>query len=81
MQYTYTFEFDEKDIRTIRNILELKAIEMEDAKNPKAEEIDTLAMIFDEALKNIRKEKELEKVMNHYDEGCKKWEELFAKMK
>ena len=81
MQYTYTFEFDERDIRTIRNILELKAIEMEDAKNPKAEEVDTLAMIFDEALKDIRKEKELAKVMNHYNDGCKKWSELFAKMK
>lgn len=25
-------------------------------------------------------EKEIEAVMNHYDEGCKKWSELFAKM-
>lgn len=26
-------------------------------------------------------EAEAEEVMNHYDEGCKKWSELFAKMK
>lgn len=25
-------------------------------------------------------EKEFEAVMNHYDEGCKKWAELFAKI-
>ena len=24
-------------------------------------------------------EKEAEAIMNHYDEGCKKWSELFAK--
>lgn len=27
------------------------------------------------------KEKEVEEIMNHYDEGCRKWSELFAKMK
>ena len=26
-------------------------------------------------------ETEAETVMNHYDEGCKKWSELFAKVK
>lgn len=25
------------------------------------------------------KDKEVESVMSHYDEGCKKWAELFAK--
>lgn len=79
--YEVTFEFSEKDIKTIRNILELKAFELEEMKHPKAEEVDTLARMFDDALHNIRKEKELEAVMSHYDEGCKKWSELFAKMK
>lgn len=27
------------------------------------------------------KEVEAEKIMNHYDEGCRKWSELFEKMK
>lgn len=77
----YTFELNEKDIKTIRNILELKAFELEEMKHSGAKEIGRLAKIFDDALQDIRKEKELEAVMNHYDEGCKKWSELFAKMK
>ena len=37
---------------------------------------------YDNTTRLVRqKEKEAEETMNHYDEGCKKWTELFAKMK
>lgn len=39
------------------------------------EEYDNTAKLVDE------KEKEAEKIMNHYDKGCKKWAKLFAMMK
>lgn len=28
-----------------------------------------------------KKEKETEEIMNHYDDGCRKWSKLFAEMK
>lgn len=34
-----------------------------------------------ERMNLTEKEVEAEEIMNHYDEGCKKWSELFAKMK
>jgi hypothetical protein len=36
---------------------------------------------YDNTAKLVKKEKEAEEIMNHYDEGCKKWSKLFAELK
>lgn len=56
----YTVKLSEADIRKVRNILEFKAFELEETKDPNAEEVDRLAIIFDNVLRDIRNEKELE---------------------
>lgn len=53
----YTFEFNEVDIKNIRNSLELEALRLEKENNPKTKEINRLADIFDKALEKYRQER------------------------